>query len=287
MRCGRGIGMRLACAALLLLLQRAPVGAEAVPRFASLNVCADQLLLMLADRNEIASLSYHGANPNFSYYWERAQGLPVNRGQAEELLAAAPTLVLGGTFSNPATQHLLEKLGTTVLPLDVPSDFAGIRAQMLAVAAALGHAQRGRTVVVELDRRIAALEAGLPERRPLAAVYQENGITAGRGTLVDAVIRAAGYDNLAARLGIASYAALSLEDLLLHRPDLLITSLETADAPSLARQTLDHPALRELAARAVQVTIPAPLWVCPGPYTIEAAERLARLRGAAVAEAPP
>jgi iron complex transport system substrate-binding protein len=124
----RGIA-RLAGAALLLLLPLAPPHAgTAQPRFASLNVCADQLLLMLADREEIASLSYHGANPNFSYYWERAQGLPVNRGQAEELLAAAPTLVLGGAYSNPATQHLLENLGTTVLPLDVPSDFAGIRA---------------------------------------------------------------------------------------------------------------------------------------------------------------
>jgi iron complex transport system substrate-binding protein len=279
----RGAGASLAGAALLLLLPLAC--AQAAPRFASLNVCADQLLLMLADREEIASLSYHGANPNFSYYWQRARGLPANRGQAEELLAAAPTLVLGGAFSNPATQHLLEKLGTTVLPLDVPSDFAGIRAQTLAVAEALGHPERGRALVEELDRRLGALAAGGPERRPLAAVYQENGITAGRGTLVDAVIAAAGFENLASRIGLASYAALPLETLVLHRPDLLITSLETTDAPSLARQTLDHPALRAVATGAAQVTIPAPLWVCPGPYTVEAAERLARLRGAALAEA--
>jgi iron complex transport system substrate-binding protein len=285
MRLARGIA-RLAGAALLLLLPLAAGHAgAATPRFASLNVCADQLLLMLADHEEIASLSYHGANPNFSYYWERAHGLPVNRGQAEELLAAAPTLVLGGAFSNPATQHLLEKLGTTVLPLDVPSDFAGIRAQTLAVAATLGHPERGRALVEELDRRLAALVAERPERRPLAAVYQENGITAGRGTLVDEVIAAAGFENLASRIGLASYAALPLEMLVLHRPELLITSLETTDAPSLARQTLDHPALRAVARGAVQVTIPAPLWVCPGPYTVEAAERLARLRGAALPEA--
>ena len=285
MRRARGIGWLGRAALLLLALQLAPAAAGAEPRFASLNVCADQLLLMLADRDEIASLSYHAANPTFSYFSERARGLPVNRGQAEELLAAQPSLVLGGTFSNPATQHLLEKLGTRVLPLEVPSDFAGIRAQTLAVAQALGHPERGRALVAELDRRFAKLEAVLPERRPLAAVYQEDGITAGRGTLVDAVIEAAGYENLAARLGLTSYAALPIESLVLHRPDLLITSLETSDAPSLARQTLGHPALRELAARAVQVTIPAPLWVCPGPYTVEAAERLARLRGAKLAQA--
>ena len=283
MRRARGIGG--IAAALLLLLLLLQVGPAAAARFASLNVCADQLLLMLADREEIASISYNGANANFSYFWARAGDLPVNRGEAEELLAAEPTLVLGGAFSNPATQHLLDKLGTRVLPLDVPSDFAGIRAQTLAVAEALGHPERGRALVAELDRRLAALKSDAPERRPLAAVYQENGITAGRGTLVDAVIEAAGFDNLASRLGLSSYAALPLESLVLNRPDLLITSLETSDAPSLARQTLDHPALQELAAGAVQVTIPASLWVCPGPYTVEAAERLARLRGAAVAEA--
>ncbi len=270
------VGLHLACAS---------AGAE--PRFASLNVCADQLLLMLADRQEIASLSYHAADPNFSFHWERARGIAVNRGQAEEILAARPTLVLGGHFSNPATQQLLDRLGIVVLPLEVPSDFAGIRAQTLAVADALGHAERGRALIAELDQRLAALNAGMPSPRPLAAVYQENGITAGRGTLVDQMIAAAGFENLAARLGLSGYAALPHEDDVLHRPDLLITSLETSDAPSLARRSLDHPALRALAGAAAQVSVPAPLWVCPGPYTVAAAELLARLRGSALAEAGP
>lgn len=277
----------LGAAALLLLLPLlvAPVAAGAEPRFASLNVCADQLLLMLADREEIASLSYHAANPVFSYYWERARGLPANRGQAEELLAAQPTLVLGGAFSNPATQDLLDKLGIAVLPLEVPSDFAGIRAQTLAVAEALDHPERGRGLVAELDRRLAALASASPVRRPLAAVYQENGITAGRGTLVDAVIGAAGFENLATRLGLSGYAALSLEDLALNRPALLISSVETTDAPSLARQNLGHPALKALSRRAAQTTVPAQLWVCPGPYTVEAAELLARERDRLLAAA--
>jgi iron complex transport system substrate-binding protein len=253
-------------------------GAAPPLRVASLNVCSDQLVLMLADRAEIASLSYYAADPNFSYFAVPARGIPTNRGQAEEILAAEPTLVVGGTFSNPATQALLEKLGIPVLPLAVPTDFAGIRAQTLAVAAALGHPERGRALVEELDRRLDALARARPVRRPLAAVYQENGITAGSGTLVDAVLAAAGLDNLATRLGLSGYAALSLEDLVVSRPELLVLSVEATDAPSLARQALDHPALRALKARSLDTVVPAALWLCPGPYTVAAAERLARER---------
>ncbi|HXV23306.1 MAG TPA: ABC transporter substrate-binding protein [Alphaproteobacteria bacterium] len=286
-RWGKTRHLQRGALALLLLLSLAPVSAKAEPRFASLNVCADQLLLMLADREEIASLSYHAVDPNFSFYWRSALGLPVNRGQAEELIAARPSLVLGGTFSNPATQHLLDRLGIAVLPLEVPTDFAGIRAQILAVAEALGHRARGQALAAELDRRLDALEPAERGQRPLAAVYQENGISAGRGTLVASVVEAAGFDNLATRLGFSGYAALSLEELILHRPSLLVTSLEASDAPSLARQTLEHPALKEVAEHAVRVTVPAALWVCPGPYTVEAVELIARERARISAEAIP
>jgi len=272
---------------LLLLLPLAPAApAEGGLRVASLNVCSDQLVLMLADREEIASLSYYAADPSFSHFAERARGIPTNRGQAEELLAAAPTLVVGGTFSNPATQELLARLGIPVLPLEVPADFAAIRAQVLSVARALGHPDRGEALVEEMDRRLDALERGRRERVPLAAVYQENGITPAKGTLIDAVIAAAGLENLGRRLGLSGYAALSLEDLALARPALLIHSIEAQDAPSLARQVLSHPALEAVSKDAVRIVVPASLWVCPGPYTVEAAELLAAARDRVLTERP-
>jgi iron complex transport system substrate-binding protein len=279
---GRGAARTLLL--LLPLVSAAP--AAATLRVASLNVCSDQLVLMLADREEIASLSYYAADPSFSQFADQAGGIPTNRGQAEELLAAEPTLVVGGTFSNPATQELLARLGIPVLPLDVPTDFAAIRAQVLSVARALGHPERGEELVAELDRRLAALESRLPERRPLAAVYQENGITPAKGTLIDAVIAAAGLENLGSRLGLSGYAALSLEDLALSRPALLIHSVETSDAPSLARQVLRHPALEAVSRHALRITVPASLWVCPGPYTVQAAELLAAARDRVLTGAP-
>ena len=76
------------------------------------------------------------------------------------------------------------------------------------------------------------------------------------------------------------------EDLALGRPALLIHSAETTEAPSLARQALRHPALEAVSRHAFRIVIPAALWVCPGPYTIDAAELLAGARDRVLTGAP-
>src|SRR3712207_9455612 len=55
--------------------------AEAQPRpqkVTSLNLCADQLLLALADRQQIASLSRLARDASISFMAEQAAGLPLN-----------------------------------------------------------------------------------------------------------------------------------------------------------------------------------------------------------------
>ena len=110
----RSVARSAGAAMLLLLLQVGPAAAAAA-RFASLNVCADQLLLMLADREEIASLSYHGPNPNFSYYWERARGLPFQvakhhaRGEAWAQPLRQPLYETAAVARRPGRPHRLRR----------------------------------------------------------------------------------------------------------------------------------------------------------------------------------
>ena len=84
------------------------------------------------------------------------------------------------------------------------------------------------------------------------------------GTL-NAVLRAAGLTNA------SDGRRIGLEGLLRHPPDLLVVA--TAPGyPSLASELLDHPALADLARRA----IPPALTICAGPFTARAAALLAR-----------
>jgi iron complex transport system substrate-binding protein len=68
--------------------------AYAAPRrIVSLDYCADQFVLALADRDQIAALS-RGSQRDDSYYRTRAAGIRQTRGTLEEVLALRPDLVI-------------------------------------------------------------------------------------------------------------------------------------------------------------------------------------------------
>lgn len=251
--------MRAAALALALFLA---TSAQAADRIVSLNLCSDQLLVLLAPER-IAALSTLARDPALSFVAARAAALPQVRADAEAVLRLAPDLVLAGRYGAQATLALLEARGVRVLRLEQPRSFEDIRGQMREFAAVLGVADRGDALVAEMDARLAALPH--PARPVRALLWQPRGWTSGPGTLGDAVLRAAGLANA------GSGGQVGMEALLTRPPDLLVTA--TAPAyPSLGTDMLRHPALAGLPRRAV----PPALLICGGPFTALAAELLAR-----------
>ncbi len=261
--------------AVLVGLQGAALAA-APERVVSLNLCVDLLLLQLADRARIASLTHLATDPELSPLAREAEGLPQNHGSAEEILSYDPDLVIAGALTTRPTVALLEKLGRPVLKLPPAESFVAVRALVREVARALGEEKRGETLIADTDARLAAIPppALEPER---AVVYEPHGYTAGRNTLVDEVIRAAGMRNLAAELGIAGHKNLPLEVLLLAEPERLIISSYRPDQASLARELLRHPALSAGVA-GEPIALPTNLWVCGNPLMVGAVELLAEAR---------
>ena len=103
--------LRSCLLASLLVLPGIPVFAqEAAQRIVSMNLCTDQLLLLLVDKSRIASLSYFAANPDYSALANLAADIPANRGQADEVITFAPDLVLTSQFSATLAANLLERM---------------------------------------------------------------------------------------------------------------------------------------------------------------------------------
>lgn len=272
----RGLFVIIALGAALALVPATQ--AEAKPRrIVSINLCADQLLLLLADRETIVSLSYFATDPDISYMAEAARGIPVNHGRAEEILLLKPDLVLTGPYTTRTSAALLRRLGVRVHVVPVPDSLDGVRRITRDVAAALGEAERGARLIAEMDRRLKAIPRS-PGPRPVAATWRANSISVGRDTLVHDVLVAAGLDNLAAGLGMSGYVHLPLESLLLAEPDVVVFGSIDAKHPSLGQEVLRHPALKPAARRWRTVTVPARLWVCGTPFVAEAIERLAASR---------
>ena len=53
---------------------------------ASLNLCTDEYLLLLARPQEIASVSFLSQDPQESPLWRRARGYHSNRGSLEDVI---------------------------------------------------------------------------------------------------------------------------------------------------------------------------------------------------------
>ncbi|MFY9290296.1 MAG: ABC transporter substrate-binding protein [Methylorubrum rhodinum] len=273
----------LALAALLAAVPaaRAADTAEASVRVVSMNLCADELVLRLADRDQVLAVTFLARDPRGSTVAEKAAGIPVTRGLTEEVVALRPDLVIAGAFTTRATVGMLKRVGAPVLELGVPTDLDGVRTQIRQVAEALGHPERGEAMVAELDARLAAVT---PAPRPLRAlVMRPNAFTVAPGGLGDALIRAAGLVNVAAEIGRDRFGQVPLEAAALANADLIVVDEGAPGLPSLADTLLHHPVFRALARKGRTVAIPNRFWTCPGP---QVAEVVARLATAANAQAP-
>ncbi len=257
----------------LMLLLALPAAA-APRRVVSLNLCTDQLALGLAAPGQLASVTWLARDPSVSAEWRRAQDIPVNHGLAEEVVAMMPDLALAGRHTARMAVDLLRRIGVRVIEFSPPGSLDEVRAQIRAAAAALDRREAGEAAVAEFD-------AGLPlpatGPRPVAVVYQPNGATVGPGSLVDAVLSAAGFDNLAARLNLDSYGRLPLDVLIAGRPDVLVVN-QLRGGQSLAEAMTRHAALDRYWAGGAALEMQQSLWICGGPFTARAVSRLAAWR---------
>jgi len=242
-------------------------------RVVSMNVCTDQLAMMIAAPGQLKSVSFIGAEEQTSVMAEQARAYPLNHGLAEEIFLLQPDLILAGSYTTRSTVLLLRKLGFRVEEFKQDASFADVRDNILRMGDLLGRRGRAIELVSLLERRLAGIEA-VPVSAHTVAVFSPNSYTAGKGTLADAVIEAAGLSNIAAERGLWGPARLPLELLIDAAPDMLIAGGDRYGGTALAQAIFRHPAFRALASRTRMVSLPGPYWVCGGPFTAEAVRLL-------------
>jgi iron complex transport system substrate-binding protein len=271
-----------ACAVVWLCVALLASPAFAKPqRVVSLNLCADELALRLADPGVVKSVTWLSQDSRSANMAAMAAALPANDGHAEEALAYHPDLVLVGPFADPASIALLKEVGAPVVEVGAPQTLDGVRRQIRDLAATLGEPRRGEALIADMEARLASVAVDPSQPRLKAVVLRPNGFTVGPGSLVDEILTRAGLDNLAARHDIAADQQVPLEVVALLGADVLILDRDKQSAPSLADAALDHPAIAALARRMTIVSLPSRLWTCGGPEIVEAVERLAAAAKAA------
>jgi iron complex transport system substrate-binding protein len=242
-----------------------------LPTVASTDLCADLLLLQLADPDQIVSVSTAATDPELSPFVAQARRYPTNRGSVEELLVLRPeiALVYQG-WNGRGHSDLLGGRGVQVVPLPYPSGWDDTLQTVRDTTALLGRGAFGAALIERTERRMQALADRTP---PLRVLYlRPNGGTAGEGTYVDDLLRRLGLRNLAADSGLRGWGRFPLERLLMTPPDLFLLGYFDQAQPHSKSAFARHPLFRQMLERIPVIAVPAGNWGCGGIELVSVAE---------------
>lgn len=252
--------------------------ASAVERVVSLDYCADQYVLALADREQIMALS-RDAGEIFSFYADRAQGLPQFGATAEEIIHMKPDLVVRN-WQGYEFLPLLKDAGIPVASTLYGSTLDTLYKNIRQIGAALGQGTRAEELIGDYKRRHAALKA-LPPLSLRAVYITAGGVTAGKGTFIAETMRLAGLTVMVDEFDLTGWKPFPLERLVHTPPDIIIGGFFDQKKKYRLNWSISrHPRVAKMMEDIPTLMVGGRYLSCAGAFTIEAAEYI---RAAAVA----
>jgi len=252
----------------------APAQATGLPRIASMNVCTDQLLVPLADPDQILGLSRFSRDAWQSLIADDARRLPMLSGGAEDLLVIKPDIVVASLFDKRSTRELLKANGLRLAEFAVPQNLDEVKAQIRQMGGITGHPDRAAAEVARLDAAIARVRQAAMQRHYRVLPLSRRGFVTGSDSLVSSLLTEAGLFNAAGDLGVSAGGFASLESIVSLRPDFLLVSEAGDRAEDEGRAFLLHPALERFYPPSKRLVIPERLTVCGGVMLTEALDLL-------------
>ena len=187
------------------------------------SVLAAESLLGVLPQGRIAGAHLFAADPGYSLVAARAAELQLVGATPEELLSVEPDLVLVDAYTRAETLALLAAAGVPVVRTADPHSFADIETNLRMIARVTHLDDEFVAVAAKMREQLARVE-GVGETLPGWRLLSLDGAlhTYGKGSLFDAVARAAGAVNIAAERGVGAFRKLDIEEVLAWRPDALV-----------------------------------------------------------------
>ena len=249
--------------------------AAGLPRIASINLCTDQLLMTLADPEQILGLSPYSRDTARSWDVAKARTFPRLSGEAEDVLVLKPDIVVAGRFTKRATRELLKEKGRRVVEFDAARSLEDVKRQIRQMGDLVQHPDRAAAEVQRLDTAIAHAREVVSRGPYRVLALSRRGWVSGGDSLTSSLLATVGLSNAAADLGYKLGGFASLEAIVSLRPDFLLVSDSGDFAEDEGRAFMLHPALERFYPASKRLVIPEKLTVCGGPMLSEALDRLA------------
>lgn len=273
--------MRIPAVLLLLCVWLLPLRAEpAAVRVVSQTAGTDEMLIALADPDQIAALSHLATQPEFCAVAKEAAAFPeISTGDSEAILRYRPTLVLFTDYSRAELVDQVRKSGVKVILFDHYATMEDVYANLRTLGRALGHEDRAEKLIADCRRRIATLERNLKGLKPVRVINASTyGILSGADTTFQDLCDHAGAINLASTVGgIKGIAPEPTEKMLTWPIDAVVLGgdMTVAQALEPLRQILPYKYMAAI-QQGRAVILPSALLASVTHHRITAYEMLAR-----------
>ncbi|QLC24158.1 ABC transporter substrate-binding protein [Parasphingopyxis algicola] len=244
--------------------------AQAAPsRVVSVNMCTDELLLLLARPDQIASVTHLARDRHEFPFWRTARRYPANNGSVVAVAGYRPDLILtmGGVAQD--RERLADRIGAELIALPFPRTIADIENAVRTVAAALDREERGQRIIAAIRR----FEADRPETMREVTFLSDSGYSLAEQSLGAQWLALAG-----ARLPEGQGMRVAAETLLLDPPETVIRSDYHRGRTSRGQYWLGFRFIDNSPGTRI-VDTDGRRWTCAGPSMLPEIRRLRAVLG--------
>lgn len=204
-------------------------------RLIAMTLASAEMLVDLVERRRIVGLHKLAADAAYSNIADRVRGIPLIASAPESVISLRPDVVFVASYSSAGFLKHLRAAGVPVFQFSAFSDVEDIFGNILRMGRAVGEEERARNLVRRGRERIRAIRARIPRRArpPRILPLTGGGWAPGRGTSLDAMIRLAGGENVAAARGVRGGRRISAEQAIAWNPDVILVGADPVSGRSL------------------------------------------------------
>ena len=240
-------------------------------RVASLNLCTDELLLSLADPDQIISLTWLAREESLSAFFEPARPYHQNNGRASDVIPLNPDLVFLSEFSSANTLDLLETVGIKSVVVPEPRTTTQLLENIRAMSSAIDQVKKGEELISLFSSRLKSI-AEDKSRQKISALLLSPGIASfGSSAVKIEILKMLNIRVLNQEKPSLANRYLAIEELTRSSPDFVIIDKYSSDYPSVSEEILKHPLIQ---SSLKTIEVEAKDWLCSTHNLLDTIEHI-------------
>ncbi len=253
------------------------LSAQKPRRLIAMTLATAEMLVDIAPRSRIVGLHKLAADAAYSNVAEKVRGIPLIGGGPERIISLRPDMVFAASYSSAALLNHLRAAKVPVFQFISFESLEDVFTNIKKMGRLIGEEDRARSLIARARAQVRAIRARIPrdEKPPRVLALLQGGWTPGSHTSLDAMIRLAGGENVAAARGVRGTRRISAEQIIAWRPDVIVTGVDPKSGESIKSALRSREVYAPLRNKRI-IEIPRPRFSAVSQYIVHGLGDLAR-----------